>query len=101
MLSPFQAAVLKKPSQNPGSEPPSAKPTEGRRQKNAGPTTARATCVRCSKAASTVCAGCERPICQEHTILIRVGPAGADVLNLEICGSCPQTKALAPKAASA
>ena len=57
-------------------------------------------CSYCAKTATTVCAGCERPICKDHTILIRVGPPGGDVLNLEICGSCSETKYLAHKAAS-
>ena len=51
----------------------------------------------CRKRARTVCAGCQRPLCKDHTILIPFGPKG-DVLNLEICGRCSATKGLARQA---
>ena len=44
--------------------------------------------MECAKPARTVCAGCERPLCEDHTVLIPFGADPADVLMLELCIDC-------------
>lgn len=52
--------------------------------------------MECPKAAITVCAACERPLCEDHRVLIHFGANHADVLTLELCAECSASNNFAP-----
>jgi len=51
--------------------------------------------MECAKPACTVCAACERPLCEDHTVRIPFGANPADVLSLELCTGCSVSKGVA------